>query len=151
MEASQQQRLLKEHTAAISGIDLDQLGQNNRALQPGARTNMGFLKNLHTIVFDSQLKRDIHNPESPLRKALLIKSRGGRFAVQCAYMGSAIGVGYWLSIVTRQSPEDLGLVGKDGKPASKYYGDTAERFRERNKKTLTNLGLNQESTKPNES
>ena len=29
------------------------------------------------------------------------------FAVQCMYMGSAIGVGYWLSIVTLRTPEDL--------------------------------------------
>ena len=40
-------------------------------------------------------------------QALLIKSKSGRFAVQCVYMGSAIGVGYWLSIATLQTPEDL--------------------------------------------
>ena len=40
-------------------------------------------------------------------QALLIKSKSGRFAMQCVYMGSSIGVGYWLSIATLQTPEDL--------------------------------------------
>merc|ERR1712070_819313 len=93
---------------------------------------MSFLKQLHRIVFDNSLKRAIHDPNSPLRQRLLIKSQGARMAVNSIYFCGTVAVGYVVMNATTRTPEDLGLADANGQPIDKATRARVAMFSERN-------------------
>eukprot|EP00656_Telonema_subtile_P030464 TRINITY_DN3343_c0_g1_i1.p1 TRINITY_DN3343_c0_g1~~TRINITY_DN3343_c0_g1_i1.p1 ORF type:complete len:109 (-),score=32.18 TRINITY_DN3343_c0_g1_i1:509-835(-) len=93
---------------------------------------------LHDLVFENKFKKDIHNPESPLRKALLIKSARGRLAVNAVYFSATVAVGYAIMKATTKTPEDLGLT-VNGQPSNAYNRKTVAQMTERNQQLQVEL------------